>query len=258
MNEYYEGERSLFGAKNLEIKGATFGTGESSLKESKNIKLDTTIFKWKYPLWYSKNIVFKDSIWETMACSGIWYTDSIKVSDTVFQAPKNFRRCRDVELDNVYFADAEETLWTCNDVKLTNVRARGDYFGMNSSNFSIENLDLVGNYCFDGGKSIEVHNSCFVSKDAFWNCENVTIYDSFINGEYLAWNTKNLTLINCSLLRNDLCFEYCSEIDADVTTDILSIKNPLSGKIRAKSVEEIIFDDQKVDASKTMIETEEK
>lgn len=46
-----------------------------TLKESKSIKLDTTIFKWKYPLWNSKNIVAKDSIWETMVRSGIRYAD---------------------------------------------------------------------------------------------------------------------------------------------------------------------------------------
>lgn len=72
MNEYYEGERSLFGAKILRLNAQRLSRTEP-LKES--IKLDMTIFKWKYSLWNSKNIVAKDSIWKTMARSGIWYDD---------------------------------------------------------------------------------------------------------------------------------------------------------------------------------------
>ena len=61
----------------------------------------------------------------------------------------------------------------CNKIKLENVRAKGDYFGMNSENINIEKFSLVGNYAFDGGKNIEIHNVKILSKDAFWNCENI-------------------------------------------------------------------------------------
>ena len=91
-----------------------------------------------------------------------------------------------------------------------------------------------------------------LSKDAFWNCENVTVYDSFISGEYLGWNAKNVTLINCTieseqgmcymdnlkmencrLLNTNLAFEYAT-VDAQIDSKIDSVKNPISGKIRAK------------------------
>ncbi len=148
---------------------------------------------------------------------------------------------------------------------------------MNSSNIYVDHLNLIGNYVFDGAKNVEVHDSTFVSKDAFWNCENVTIYDSTINGEYLAWNTKNLTLINCTiesdqglcyidhlkmrncrLLRTDLAFEYCSDIDAEINSNIMSVKNPLSGTIHARSISEVILDPTKVNPSKTTIITDDK
>jgi len=278
INEgYFDGERPLFKEHDAEITDTTFGEGESPLKEARDIILNDVTFKWKYPLWYAKNVTVDDSVFETMSRSGIWYTDNIKITNSALQAPKLFRRASNIKLNNVHFADAEETLWNCKDIEMQDVQANGNYFGMNSENIRVDNLNVVGNYVFDGAKNIEVHNSTFVSKDAFWNCENVTIYDSKISGEYLAWNTKNITLINCTiesdqglcyidglkminckLLRTDLAFEYCSNIDAEITTDVMSIKNPISGSIKVKSVDNIIFDDPEIDQNKTKIEVAEK
>ncbi|WP_057880759.1 DUF3737 family protein [Companilactobacillus kimchiensis] len=278
INEgYYEGERSLFKGHDLALNDATFGNGESPLKEAHDLNLEDVVFKWKYPLWYAKHVTVDNSIFETMSRSGIWYTHDIEINNSALQAPKLFRRASDIRLNNVHFADAEETLWTCKDIKLKDVQVNGNYFGKDSENIYAENLNVVGNYVFDGVKNIEVHNSTFVSKDAFWNCENVTIYDSKISGEYLAWNTKNLTLINCTIesdqglcyidglkmvnckvLRTDLAFEYCSNIEADITTNVMSIKNPISGSIKVHSVDKIIFDDPEIDPKKTNIQIAEK
>jgi len=274
-NDYFEGERALFDEHDATITTTTFGTGESPLKESRNITLEDSIFKWKYPLWYSQHIQVNHSIFETMARSGIWYTKDIAIKNSTLQAPKLFRRGSQIRLEHVHFSNAEETLWQCDDIRLTDVQAAGDYFGMNSTNIYLDHVDLIGNYCFDGAKNVEVHHSTFVSKDAFWSCDNVTIYDSTINGEYLAWNTKHLTLINCTiesdqglcyidhltmkhckLLRTDLAFEYCSDIDADIVNDIMSVKNPTSGVIRAHGIETLIMDSTVIDPAKTKIITE--
>lgn len=212
-----------------------------------------------------------------MARSGIWYTDDIEINDSTIQAPKIFRRSSRITLNHDHFSDAEETLWNCRDIKMTHVQANGDYFGMNSENIYVDHMNLVGNYVFDGAKNVEVHNSTFVSKDAFWNCENVTIFDSTINGEYLAWNTKNITFVNCTiesdqglcyidhltmrncrLLRTDLAFEYCSDIDADINSTIMSVKNPISGTIHAHAIDDVILDPTKIDPSQTKIITDNK
>lgn len=55
--EFLTGERALFMGKNLDIYDTIFDDGESPLKESRGINLYGSMFKWKYPLWYSKNIV---------------------------------------------------------------------------------------------------------------------------------------------------------------------------------------------------------
>lgn len=269
------GERALFNSKDLKISYSTFADGESPLKESHDIEIDHSMFKWKYPLWYCKNIVVEDSTLFDMARSGIWYTENITILNSTIQAPKTFRRGKNITLDHVTMPNAGETLWNCDQIFLKNVTAKGDYFAMNSTNIVINGFDLVGNYSFDGGKNIEIHNAKILSKDAFWNCENVTVYDSFIFGEYLGWNSKNLTFVNCTieslqgmcyidnlvmknctLMNTTLAFEY-STIDVQIDSLIDSVINPISGIIRAKKIGEVIMDKTKVNPNKTQIITEE-
>ena len=265
------GERALFMGKNLKIHDTVFENGESPLKESKDIELYGSMFKWKYPLWYSNNIKLKDCTLLEMARAGIWYTNNITVTDTLIEAPKNFRRCDGVSLENVSFVNAAETLWSCKNVRAKNVRAKGDYFAMNSSEMEFDTFELVGNYSFDGAKNVTVKNAKMLSKDAFWNSENVTVYDSFISGEYLGWNAKNLTLVNCTveslqgmcyidnlvmknckLINTTLAFEY-STVDADICSAVDSVLNPSGGVIKAKEIDKLIIERDKVDESKTKI-----
>lgn len=270
-NDYLTGERALFMGKDLEIYDSIFADGESPLKESSNIKLFNSMFKWKYPLWYSKDIYMKDCVLFDMARAGIWYTENISVEDTVIEAPKIFRRTKGISLKNVSFVNASETLWSCSDVNAENVIAKGDYFAMNSSDMDISGLKLVGNYSFDGVKNVTVKDSKLISKDAFWNSENVTVYDSFISGEYLGWNAKNLTLINCTveslqgmcyidnlvmknckLINTTLAFEY-STVDAKICSKINSVINPKSGTIQAEHIDELIIEKDKIDPTKIKI-----
>lgn len=265
------GERALFKGRDLKIINSTFKDGESPLKESKNINISNSVFGWKYPLWYSNDISVDKSTFLETARSGIWYTNNIIIKNSIIDAPKTFRRGKDITLVNVNLPNAMETLWNCDKVVLSNVTAKGDYFAMNSSNIEIKGLNLSGNYAFDGAKNVVVHNSRLISKDAFWNCENVTVYNSTIIGEYLGWNSKNLVFINCYIqseqglcyienleIRNsevtntDLAFEY-STVDAEITTKIDSIKNPIGGRIQAKAISKVIMDDKEINPKNTEI-----
>lgn len=266
------GERAAFGVDSVKIVNCIFDDGESPLKHSKNVDISGTSFRYKYPLWYSSNVKMDGGVFFELGKSGIWYTNDLEFKNVQIDAPKEFRRCKNISLENVIFTNAAETLWTCDGINLKNVQAKGDYFAMNSSNMKCENFNLSGNYFFDGGKNIEVRNSRLISKDAFWNCENVTVYDSIIIGEYLGWNSKNLRFVNCTiesnqgfcyidglklenctLLNTDLAFEYCSNIEAELHGKILSVKNPISGKIIADEIEELILDSTKIDPTKTEI-----
>lgn len=265
------GERALFAGAELKIIDSIFMDGESPLKESHDIELIGSMFKWKYPLWYAKNITAKDCTWFDMARAGVWYSQHITVEDSAIDAPKNFRRCNDLTIRNVTIPNAAETLWHCSGVTLEHLMAKGDYFAMNSDNMVISDLTLYGNYSFDGVKNVEIRNSRLLSKDAFWNSDNVTVYDSFISGEYLGWNAKNLTLINCTieslqgmcyidnlvmkncrLINTTLAFEY-STVDAVIDGKIESVMNPAGGTISADSIGTLILERDKIDPGNTKI-----
>ena len=261
QNMDFEGERSLFFAEDLDIRGSVFHDGESPLKESKRIRLDNCRFEWKYPIWYSNGVTVRSTTFTESARSGIWYTKNITMSGCLIEAPKTFRRSEGILLRSVKMPNAYETLWNCTDVTLFDVSVVGDYFGLGCQGVMAEGLDVVGNYIFDGGMNIVVKNSRLISKDAFWNCENVTVIDSYIEGEYLGWNSsyvkfvnctiesnqglcymRNVILENCILKNTDLAFEY-STVDADIRSSVISIKNPTAGRISVNSVGEIIIDD---------------
>ena len=272
----YEGERALYNIHNASLENVTFDNGESPLKECSNLELNACIFKWKYPLWYCKDVKVNETTFIDLARSGIWYTNNITINKSLIAVPKLFRRCNGVYLNNVNITNAQETFWNCEDIELNDVNAKGDYFGMNSKNIKIKNFNLDGNYAFDGGSNIEIRNAVLNSKDSFWNCENVVVYDSIIIGEYLGWNSKNLKfinctidseqgmcyidnieMINCKLLNTNLAFERGNDINAEIKTKIDSVKNPYSGKIKALKIDEIILDEDIVDPKKTTIEVKE-
>lgn len=223
--EFLTGERALFGKSGLKIYDTIFADGESPLKECKNIELIGSMLKWKYPLWYSTDVIVKNCTWFEMACAGIWYTNKITVEDSLIEAPKNFRRYSELTLKNISFPNAAETLWCCKDVVMEKVTATGDYFAMNS--------------------------------------ENISMCDSFVSGEYLGWNAKNLTLINCvieslqgmcyidnlvmkncKLINTTLAFEY-STIEVDIVGRIDSVLNPSSGTIRVDFIKELTIEKDK-------------
>ena len=77
--QYLTGENTRSSVKDLKIYDTIFDNGESPLKESRNIELYGSMFKWKYPLWYSKDILAEDCTWFEMARAGVWYTDNITV-----------------------------------------------------------------------------------------------------------------------------------------------------------------------------------
>ena len=62
-----------------------------------------------------------------------------------------------------------------------------------------------------------------------------------------------IKLVNCKVLRTDLAFEYCKNIDAEITTNVMSVKNPISGRIHAHKIDEIIMDDPEIDPNATTI-----
>lgn len=138
--------------------------------------------------------------------------------------------------------------------------AESEYFMMRSAKLHFTNVRMKGKYSFQYIEDSVFENCMFDTKDAFWHAKNVVIRDSVIKGEYLAWYCENVTfenckiigtqplcyckglkLINCEMIDCDLAFER-SEVQATITTPVISIKNPLSGRIIVPAVGEIIRD----------------
>lgn len=295
-NKTFEGERSLFKTNDAIIKNSIFQNGESPLKESRDLKINNCTFKYKYPLWYGKNFSVKETTFELMSRSGIRYTNNSVFENINFLAPKFFRRCNDITINNSIFEIAEETFWNSSNIKIKNTNflkssflfmnsininldkslIEGDYSFMNTKDVLLENSTINGNYAFDGAENITVKNCILNSKDAFWNTKNVYVENTSIDGEYLAWNSTNIEFVNCTLtshqglcyikkltiknsklIDSDLTFEYCEDIDASLNNIVLSIKNPISGVIKAKGIKDFIFDDPKLNIKNTKIITEE-
>ena len=261
-NRHFEGERPLFGARDLILENVTIHAGESALKECSGMKAVNCRFEGKYPFWHNDGFTVKNCLFTEGARAAIWYSKNLLMLDTIVEAPKMFRDASGVRLENVRLPNALETFWKCSDIELKNVSAdKGDYLFMGSSRIWIEDFSLNGNYSFQYCRDVEIRNATINSKDAFWNSENVTVRDSSIDGEYLGWHTKNLRLINCKIsgtqplcyakdlvMENcsmgcdaDLCFEY-STLDASICGAVKSVKNPAGGRILAGSIGEIILD----------------
>lgn len=265
-------ERDLFCASNLEVTNCKFVDGESPLKHSNDIVVKACEFGYKYPLWYAKNIFVEKTTFHPLSRSGIWYTESIKLKNCLVEAPKEFRRSKNIEIESCEFKDSQETLWGCNGVKIKDSTFKGDYLLMNSKNIEVDNMKLDGNYVCDGSENVVIRNSIMNTKDAFWNSKNILIENCKIVGEYFGWNSENITLKNCEIeslqgfcyiknlvmvdciLKNTtLAFEY-STVNARILSRIGSIKNPSGGKIECYGYDELILDEHCEDKTATIIE----
>ena len=115
-------------------------------------------------------------------------------------------------------------------------------------------------YSFQYVRNVTFRNCELNTKDAFWHSKDVTVYDSVVKGEYLGWYSENLHLVRCKIIgtqplcyANGLVLEDCEMVDCDlsfeksnvtatVIGEITSVKNPVSGRIIADSIGEIIVE----------------
>lgn len=262
-DEQFGGERPLFARRHLDLRHIEFLPGESALKCTADITVSDSTFNGKYPLWHSDGFRCTDCLFLPGARAAIWYSRNGEMTRCRVDAPKMFREMDGLTLTDVDFSDAQETLWHCANVRIDRCSVvHADYLFMHSHDLELRNWKQQGNYSFQYCRNVRISDADIDSKDAFWNTENVTIENASLTGEYLGWHSRNLTLRNCRIsgtqplcyctglrLENctfeadcDLCFED-SEVIATVDSPITSVKNPRAGRIEARSVGEIIIDE---------------
>ncbi len=262
-NQTMDQERALYGSQDILVRNCSFdgpADGESALKECRDVQMENCFCNLRYPFWHDHGLVIRDSEMTDLCRAAIWYSDHIEITGSKLHGIKALRECSHAVLKDCDIVSPEFG-WSVKDIRMEDCHAESEYFMMRSEDLVFRNVHFKGKYSFQYIKNAVFENCVFDTKDAFWHGENVTVKNSVVKGEYLAWYSDGLTLINCRIIgtqplcycRNlklidcemedtDLCFEK-SDVEATITTPVISIKNPLSGSIRVPQVGEIIRDD---------------
>ena len=260
----FDEERALYGSDGILVKNCKFdgpADGESALKESRNVCVEDCFFNLRYPLWHDNKLNIVRSEMTPLCRAALWYSNDIEISDSKLHGIKALRECNGVKIKNCDVISTEFG-WYSNNIIAKDTAFEGEYFMMRSKRLSFEKVSLKGKYSFQYIEDSTFDNCTFDTKDAFWHAKNVTVRNSVIKGEYLAWYCENVTfegckiigtqplcyckglrLIDCEMLDADLSFEK-SEVEAELTSHIISIKNPRFGRICVPSVDDIIVDDE--------------
>lgn len=262
-NQTFDRERALYGERNLHLKRCTFdgpADGESALKECCGIQVEDCLCNLRYPFWHDHSLKISGTELTPHCRAALWYSDHVEITGSRLHGIKALRECSEVTMEDCRIVSAEFG-WCVRKLKMLRCSAESEYFMMRSEDLQFFDVRLKGKYSFQYTKNMTLESCVLDTKDSFWHAEQVTVKNSIIKGEYLAWYSsgvtfihctiigaqpfcycKNLKLVDCKMVDTDLCFEK-SEVNATITTPVISIKNPLSGTICAPSVEKIIMDD---------------
>ena len=261
-NSKFEEERALYGSKGLNLINCSFDgdlDGESALKESSDITAEECFFNLRYPFWHGDKLIIDKCEMTQLCRAALWYSNDIVVRDSKLHGIKALRECKNIDILDSSIKSAEFG-WFSKNVKIQNTDASGEYFMFKGEGIYMNKVSFAGKYSFQYIKNAVFEDCVIDTKDAFWHACDVVVKNSVIKGEYLAWYSENVTfencticgtqplccckglkLINCEMYDADLAFEL-SEVEATLTTPIISIKNPIKGRISLPAVNEIIND----------------
>ncbi len=262
VGQTFDAERSLYNLTGAEVKDCVFAgpaDGESALKEARNVDVINCRFSLRYPFWHTEWFYVQNCTLDEKTRAPMWYSRDGEIKDSRIESVKCLRECRNMRFENT-LVRSPEFGWRCDGLKIKNCDMSGEYFLFETKNARISDLKMQGKYSFQYTENFLVTGSVLDTKDAFWHSKNCTVKNCTVKGEYLGWYSegltligchiigtqplcycKNLTLVDCTMEGTDLSFEY-SDVDATVKGEILSVKNPRSGKIVADGYGEIILE----------------
>ena len=264
-NQRFDEERALYESDGVTVRECKFdgeADGESAFKESRNIVAEKCFFNLRYPFWHDDKVSLLDCEMTSLCRAPFWYTSDVHIKDSILHGVKAFRECEGVEINNSDIVSTEFG-WSTKNITINGGSAEGEYFMLRAENVKLLDMRFKGKYSFQYVSDVVIDNCELDTKDALWHSKNVTVRNSIVKGEYLAWYSENLTLENCTIIGTqplcyckglklincemqgaDLAFER-SEVEATVTSDVISIKNAYSGSISVRSVGEIIRSDDR-------------
>ena len=263
QNQTFDMERALYGSRDIQVKNCAFdgpADGESAFKESRRLQVEHCYFNLRYPFWHDHELKISRSEMTELCRTALWYSEDVEINDTKLHGIKALRECSRVKMRGCDIVSSEFG-WSVRGMEMEDCTAESEYFMMRSDHLNFQNVRMKGKYSFQYIRDSVFEHCVFDTKDAFWHAENVVVRDSVVKGEYLAWYCdnvtferckiigtqplcycKNLKLIDCEMEAADLCFEK-SQVEAVVTTPVVSIKNPYAGRITVPAVGEVIRDD---------------
>lgn len=263
-NQTMDEERALYGSRDILVTDCSFdgpADGESAFKECRNVEVKNCFFNLRYPFWHDDELRIESSDMTELCRAALWYSDNVDIINTRLHGIKALRECKSIYMKDCDISSPEFG-WFVHGIKMRDCSAVGEYFMMRSTRLDFKNVTLKGKYSFQYIEDSVFEDCNFDTKDAFWHAKNVTVKNSVVKGEYLAWYCENVTfenckiigtqplcyckglkLINCEMIDCDLSFEK-SEVEATLTAPIISIKNPLSGRITVPAAGELIYDDE--------------
>lgn len=272
-DQTFDEERALYGSDDVEAVNCRFdgpADGESAFKESSRVTARDCYFNLRYPFWHNHGLRIEGGEMTALCRAAIWYSDDIEITGTKMHGIKALRECADARISGCDIISPEFG-WSVNGIVMKDSSVESEYAFMRSVNLKFDHMKLKGKYSFQYIEDSVFTNCEFDTKDAFWHAKNVTVKDSYIKGEYLAWYCENVTfenctiigtqplcyceglkLINCTMIDCDLAFEK-SDVEAEIRSSVVSIKNPRSGIIRVRSVGEMIMDDPDAKGQVTVV-----
>lgn len=265
----FDEERALYHLQDSRVYKCIFAgpaDGESVLKESRNIAVEACSFSLRYPLWHVKKFSLVDSVMDELTRAAVWYAEDGEITDSKLHGIKAVRECSNIRLAGCDI-DSQEFGWKSAGITMQNCTINAEYLFFDSRDVKLSSVTMTGKYSFQYIENLVIENCILDTKDAFWHSKNVVVKDSLVKGEYLGWFSdgltlmnckiigtqplcycKNLKLINCTMEGTDLSFEY-SDVEADIIGNVMSVKNPRSGRIVLDSVDDVIMEDAAMECS---------
>lgn len=259
----FGGDRPLFLCRNTTLERITITDGNGALKESSDLRVEGCRFDGLFPFWDCNRVTVSATIFGSGARAPFWYSNNIKISDSIVESSKMFRQTGHIDLHDVRFENGDQILWSCHNIKGDKLTiSGGEYPFLGSKSIKIDGLKAESAYMFQYCKGVLIQHADIRSDDLFWESEDVTVYDSRLSGEFIGRHSRNLRLVRCHISGiSPLCFcaglilEDCtfdpsctnafegSEVRATILSPVTSIRNPRTGMISAESFGEVTIDD---------------
>ena len=262
-NRTFDEERALYGVRGVVVRNCRFdgpADGESAFKECEDVTVDGTFMNLRYPFWHDHGLTLRNVEMTELCRAALWYSEGVTIDDSRLHGIKALRECDKVRMCGCDVVSPEFG-WSTRGLEMESCTAESEYFLMRATGLHLRDVHFQGKYSFQYIEDAVIEDSELDTKDAFWHARNVVVRNSLVRGEYLGWYSEGLTfencliqgtqplcyckglrLVNCQMVDCDLAFER-SHVQAELTTPVDSVKNPLEGsRITLPAVGEVIRD----------------